>query len=247
MLKALFLSSLVILSGLQFGGCTTSSKFRTVEHPGAPFNFGVASSNGQLEGIIHTVIFFQGPGSWKEKALWDEYVIQLKNNGTEAIILNKAELIDLLDTAQVPGTDPWDLEKLSKDNWKHYGESGLSLAMGTLGVAAGAGLLATSAYLGGSASAAAGIAALPWLVGGYVIGVQVVNRKNAKEVDSEFETRKIDFPVLIDPGESGEGSLFFPTTPGPKRLILFDDKQIPILTFELSETDIGSLHMEQTE
>ena len=115
--------------------------------------------------------------------------------------------------------------------------------MGTLGVAAGAGLLATSAYLGGSASAAAGMAALPWLVGGYVVGVQVINHKNRKKAEVEFSKRDIDFPVVIDPGETGAGSLFFPTTPGPKQLTLFGENEIPVLVFELEKTAIGALHL----
>ena len=69
MLKALFLSSLVVLTSFKFVGCTTSSKFKTVEHPGTPINFSIAANEPHLEGIILTVIFFQGPGSWKEKAL----------------------------------------------------------------------------------------------------------------------------------------------------------------------------------
>lgn len=79
--------------------------------------------------------------------------------------------------------------------------------------------------------------------GGYVVGVQVINHKNRKKAEVEFSKRDIDFPVVIDPGETGAGSLFFPTTPGPKQLTLFGENEIPVLVFELEKTAIGALHL----
>ncbi len=206
----------------------------------------IHASNETTEATIHSVIVFKGPGTWKEKALWDEYVVTTKNNGLHPIEFAGAELIDIEGTPQYPGTDPWSLEKLSKENWKHYGEAGISLTMGSLGAGLTAGTAGLFYYLGGSAAAGAALAVVPVVVVADLVYVQVKNGQNRKLVDNEFERRRLDLPIIIGPNESIRGSLFFPQVPGPLTFsMIFNVEADSIeLEFDLRESLIGNLHIE---
>ena len=140
----------------------------------APLDDNIRSSQNDVDATILTVIVYRGPGSWKQKALWDEYVVNIINNSEEQITFDHAELIDIEGNPQLSGMDPWMLEETSKENWKHYGEAGLRLTMGSLGAA---GTLGVFYYLGGSASAGAALAPLPVVVVTDVVYVQVKNKK----------------------------------------------------------------------
>ena len=41
---------------------------------------------------VHTVIVYQGPGSWKREAYWDEYVVSLVNRGETPLVISTAML-----------------------------------------------------------------------------------------------------------------------------------------------------------
>jgi hypothetical protein len=239
------IAALVVLLGLS--ACTTSSKFKMTDTltPAIPYH--IAASSPELLGTLHTVIIFKGPGTWKENALWDEYLVTIQNIGESPSVIYSAELIDVEGTPLVNQNDPWILENISKENWKHYREAGISLAMGSLGTAVMTGGLG-ALYLSGSAAAGAAIAVVPVVMAADLVLVQVLNNQNKGQINKEFIRRHLGIPLTIAAGESTSGSIFFPQAPGPKTLTLFfnseaNSPELQTLEFKFNNTPIAGLHL----
>ena len=73
-----------------------------------------APAKPEPEITLDHVIYFQGPGSWKRDAYWDEYVLTLANHGTTTITVDSATLTDFQGVGTAPGVNPWELEKQSR-------------------------------------------------------------------------------------------------------------------------------------
>ncbi len=202
-------------------GCVTSSKYKLAKKdtpPAQPLTWSVSVPPAQL--TLETLIVVRGPGSWKYDARWDEYVVKVTNHGTQPMRFDSASLVDVLGELQFPGDDPWKLEKLSYTNWDKYGKAGVTLlaGYGILGVYA-----MTTLYVGYSGSLAAAdamIVAMPVLLIVDVAGVAMIDHSRKGKVQQEFAKRRLAVPFTVAPGVSARGSLFFPMTPGPKRLTL---------------------------
>ncbi len=177
-----------------------------------------------LEPVLSALITYGGPGSWKRRALWDEYVVGFKNSSDVPTVLDSVAIIDSTGTAIAPGTDPWRLEKASvalETQYRNRGESfvrGAGTGVLIVGVA-GAGAAAaglSSLYIAPAAAGAmlAGIFVLPV----YYVTVIGINHHNKKVVTAEFNRRRLAFPLTLQPGETRVGSLFFPTIRAPRAL-----------------------------
>lgn len=206
-------------------GCVTSKKYKMAKGdvpPAVPLDWMAEAPDAEMK--LGTVIIFKGPGSWKREARWDEYVLTFTNRSAQSLILEEAVLIDPLGEAQAPGTEPWKLEKLSYTNWEKYGKTGLKLLAGAGAVAlygAAVSASAVGAMLSGGAAAGAGAAALNIIPVVAIVDITVVailNNKNRKLVQAEFERRRLPLPAEIPPGVTAGGSLFFPMTPSPQSL-----------------------------
>jgi hypothetical protein len=161
---------------------------------------------------------YQGPGSWKQDALWDEYRISLHNRSSRPITVDGLTLVDILGDDKSPGTDPWELERLSEANWERYARVG-RFVLGA-GAAVGAMEVAAIGY-GLAGGGAAGIFfVMPALLLTNVTAVAVMNYQNKDKVQIEFERRRLKLPVQLVPEVTVQGSLFFPMVPAPRRLIL---------------------------
>ena len=227
--------------GWLLAGCTTATKYKFTDNPSSPVVFRIAKSVAPLEVMIHTVIVYQGPGSWKQKALWDEYLVSVTNTGSSPLQLIQASLTDVLGQDNLPGDDPWTLEKTSARNWEHYTETGMNLAMGTLKAGSVAALAGFEYYFGSAALGAAALVAIPVVI----VGVQVINGQNRGKVEEEFARRRLALPVTLTPGQRISGSLFFPQTPGPKALTFkgTSDSQDVGVSMDFSATPLSGLHM----
>lgn len=230
-------------------GCVTAKKYRLAK-PDTPPATTLAwkQSTPPLELTLESLIIFHGPGSWKREARWDEYVITLANHGSQPVTLESASLIDLQGTPQVPGTEPWALEKLSYTNWDKYGKNGVKLLAGAGLVAAyvgaSAGVAASSIMAGGAATG--GVVALDVIpvVAVVEIGVvQVMNHNNRVKVEAEFNRRRLALPRAIPAGETVKGSLFFPMTPGPQRLTLRGKSGDQPVELTLELKPLAGLHL----
>jgi hypothetical protein len=232
----------------------TSKKYRLAkaDTPAAqPLDLKVAVAPVDL--TLATVIVFKGPGSWKREARWDEYVVVLLNRGEQPVVVDSAELIDLQGQVRTPGDDPWKLEKLSRSNWDKYGKTGLHVVEGAGAAALYAGAAVSAAYgsaMGGAGGAAGGVVVLSVIP---IIGlvdisaVAVMNHKNKASVQQEFQRRRLQLPHSVAPGESATGSLFFPMTPGPQRLILRGHNGELPLEVVLELGPLSGLHLQSAK
>jgi hypothetical protein len=214
-------TGVILLLSLVLSGCVTSKKYKMAKEDMPPAQLlGWSVSSPPAELMLETLIVFKGPGSWKHEARWDEYVVLLFNRGAQPLRIDTVTLIDLEGQPQIPGSDPWYLEKLSYTNWDKYGKTGRDLLAGA-GVATmyagGVGFLA----FGGAISIAtmnALLIAAPVVMVADVTTVAVINHQNRDKVVKEFARRGLVLPVTVAPGAHLEGSWFFPMTPGPQRL-----------------------------
>lgn len=210
-------------------GCVTSKKYRLAPKdtpPAVPLAWTVEGHDAALS--IDHVIVFKGPGSWKKEARWDEYVVTLRNPGAGPLVIEGIELVDPLGNLQVPGTDPWALEKLSYTNWEKYGKTGLKLLAGAGAVALYAGAVAMQGVAGmGMVSASAGaggsvalLNVIPVVAIIDVTAVAVMNHNNKKAVLAKFEERRLSLPLSLAASEQRSGSCFFPMTPSPREIVV---------------------------
>src|SRR5450631_4630300 len=102
-----FLIVAVFLS-LAATGCVTSKQYRFADAGAiAPKALGLHTEVAQLELAVNSVIVPHGLGSWKEDAVWNEFLVSVVNRGGRTITLESALLTDERDQTQTPGTDPW--------------------------------------------------------------------------------------------------------------------------------------------
>ena len=104
------------------------------------------------------------------------------------------------------------------------------------------GLLSASTSAGVATAGTVGAAAavtLPFVVAGTV----VANIRSKHKVEAEFARRRLELPMTLAPGQTTQGSLFFPITPAPQRLVLLchaDDQTRPL---DLDLAPLAGLHV----
>jgi hypothetical protein len=249
----------VVLSSLGFSGCV-SSKYKLAEYEkqAAPMNIVATPSSENttptpaVDAMLNTVIVLQGPGSWKHNAYWDEYVVSLTNRSGAPLTLESVILTDFQGQNIVPGTNPWELEKQSRDFESRVASTagdvlkiggGVVLASGT-GLAAG-GLVAVATGTAGWAAVgmvgAAFIAAIPV----YAAGTVYRNVSSKHKIEEEFARRSLVLPLALPPGRLAQGSLFFRVAPGPQRLVLRARTGDTPVEFTIELTSLNGLHLKQ--
>jgi hypothetical protein len=207
---------------LLLSGCL-SPQYKMAKGPKVPPDpLNVAFPPGPLEASLSTLITYKGHGSWKREALWDEYVVTFHNPGAEPLVVTSAVLADHTGFGRAAGTDPWALEKESKQLEKKYRHSGMKFARNAAPavviLGGGAGSVASVGVLSAGAATAAvvTIVALPV----YYLIAWNENTYNKADVQAEFDQRRVRLPLTLAPGESRAGSLFFPMTVSPRSLTL---------------------------
>ncbi len=215
------MAAILATSSVLLSGCV-STKYKMARKstpPPVPLN--LVAAQPPVEVVLNTVIVYQGPGSWKRAAYWDEYVVTLRNQGGQPLTIASAALADFAGVWRAPGDNPWALEKESKTLEQKYRDAGVAFVrnaapaalFGTVGVAlAMDGVLST-----GAATAATGtFLALPV----YYLAVWYINSTNKTAIVAEFNRRRLALPLILAPGETRTGSLFFPMVPNPRSLSL---------------------------
>lgn len=233
----------VAVSVFTLSACTTAANYRLAKDGTPPADLlNYANSDPKLGIRLASVIVNKGHGSWKENALWDEYVLSLNNPDTGPVVIESVILVDMLGTQQSPGVDPWELEKLSETNWKKYQHLGL-VALDAAGLA-GSFMLPSFAY--GLTGATSGLlTAIPLVAVSTVAVVSVLDQKNRTSVEQQFESRRIKLPLDLPTGASVHGSLFFPIVPRPQRLVLQGSTSEGPLVHELDLKPLADLHIKQ--
>jgi hypothetical protein len=225
--QILLLGFAVIVAMVTVTGCASSKYKLAKKDTPPPVLMDLSFNQPPVELVLHTVIVYKGPGSWKRTAYWDEYVLTVANRDELPLSIESATLVDFQDEHNAAGNDPWKLEKQSKTWWKNIrsSEAGRLVTLGA-GTAASIGVLMAvgpAAILGGSGAAlavgtvaVAAIYALPV----YAVVSVVGNISGRHKIKAEFDRRRLALPAIVQAGQVVQGSLFFPITPGPKRLIL---------------------------
>ena len=207
-------------------GCV-SNKYKAASALGAqPLRIDAALGGAPVGTVLNSVIVYQGPGSWKKSAYWDEFIVTLANHSAAGVTVTAASLVDYAGTIVPTGTDPWLLEKASQVQRDRYTKAGVSFALNTLGYAAltygavGAGMMVgatvTSTWGGLAAGATVGLVAVPVTA----VVVYANNQKHKHQIEAEFTRRRVSLPLEIAAGETRTGSFFFPMTVSPQSLRL---------------------------
>lgn len=184
-------------------------------------------SDQNLSATLDWVIVRDGPGTWARNADWDEYLIGVRNVGSDALQITDIRLRDSLDTRIAPGHNRRQLVKGSKEAKRRYKGGGLTVEAGAgagtlmlVGAATYASAISFGAttVLGSSAIAGAaigGFVVAPALaVGGIVRGV------NNGKVNGRIEARSTPLPVVLQEGDATTLNIFFPLTPSPRQIEL---------------------------
>lgn len=215
-----------VFVALFLGGCV-SNKYQAASAVGAtPLRMDISLGGEPMTTHLDAIIVYQGPGSWKKAAYWDEWLVTFSNPSDTEIVLTATRLLDF-SGAEVPaGADPWQLEKASLAQRDRYTRAGVSFALntlgyaaltyGTVGVGAMTGAYLTSSWGGVTAGATVGLIAVPVTA----ILIYADNQKHKHAIEGEFNRRRLTLPLSLPARESRSGSLFFPMTVGPQSLRL---------------------------
>lgn len=215
-----------LLAALLLSGCI-SNKYQAASALGAqplPMNLDLGGAPS-AKTTLDTIIIYQGPGSWKKAAFWDEFVVTIANESAGPITLTAASLVDYAGASVPAGADPWQLEKASQVQRDRYSRAGVNFALNTLGYVAftygavGTGVLvgaAAGGWSGVAVGATVGLIAVPVTA----IVIHANNQKHKHEIEDEFSRRRLALPRVLPPGQNLTGSLFFPMTVGPQSLRL---------------------------
>ena len=262
-LRSVLFRSILLLGGLvTFSGCVSRSYKLADKNTAPPVALNLSSSPAEntastaapaADAVVNTVIVYQGPGSWKREAYWDEYVVSITNEGNAPLVLENATLHANGGRISHPGEKPWPLERSAKTWWKSAAgeQTGLYLKLGA-GTLAGFGTMAAGAlsagFIGGTVSTgaaavigvgAAAFVALP------VVAVSSVgmNLHRKHQVEAEFARRRLVLPLTVAPGQRVQGSLFFPVTPSPRELQLHARADAAPHDIAVSLAPLSGLHM----
>jgi hypothetical protein len=207
-----------------------------------------------LQATLASLISYAGPGSWKREALWDEYVVVLENRGERAITIKSAMLGDAVATAYAPGSDPWALEKQSKQLEQQYRRRGqaflraagpgvIIVAGGAAAVSLAAGSATAGGFIGVAPAAAGAVVAAAYVLPVYYVAVVGINHRNKRAVMAEFKRRQLPLPLTLAPGESRAGSLFYPMVRSPDSLTIAWSSEAGSATAALPLEFLHSLHV----
>lgn len=226
---------LLLLSASLFTGCVTSGYKLAPQNtpPAVALNLPSAPPDADTapaaEAVVNSVIVYKGPGSWKNEAYWDEYVMTVTNRGADLLVVTDASLHVQSGDASKPGENPWVLDRAGKTWWQSNGgrQTGTYLMLGA-GSAAGAGIVTAAVMSGGLLVPLSGGAAVAVGVGAaamvtlplYAAGTVAMNYKRKHQVQDEFVRRRLVLPLTLAPGQTVQGSLFFRITPSPRELAL---------------------------
>lgn len=206
---------------LTAGGCLAPKYKMVRQDSGPPLPVELRTQCPALEATLHGLIIFNGPGSWKRRAYWDEYILSLHNPSHQPLSVATVTLADYSGEAQLPGDHPWRLERRSKTLEQKYRDAGFAFvrnaAPAVVITYSGAGLVAAS---GGIFSAGAGTIMVGTAIAipVYYVAVWAVNHQNKRAIEAEFDRRRIVLPLTLAAGETRTGSLFFPMVPDPSLL-----------------------------
>jgi hypothetical protein len=210
---------------------------------------------GPIELTVTGLITFDSPGAWKREAFWDEYLVRLTNHSGESLTISGAYLHDILARSVASGSDPWELDKAGRKQERYL----ISLGLPASAFASAHPRKTLAAQVGGGATGLA-LATVPVAAPLLIYGTPVIvmaaspvlavnklliDPKNRKLVQAEFNRRCLRLPIELAPGASISGSVFFPLTPGPEHLSLKGRQAGQIVEVSVALPGLAGLHYTQ--
>ena len=237
-----------LLAAALLTGCTSSNYARAPESTLPATPIGLMATREPVELTLATLIVYRAAGSWKDDALWDEYVVSLHNAGDHAVVLSTPTLLDPTGQSQSPGSDPASVEQASLAAEQRYRSQKTpflrTVAPGANipGTAGGAGV-ASTVVAGAATSAvfATSIVMLPL----YIVGGVGIHLSQKADIEKEFARRRLVCPCTLAPGETRTGSLFFPMTPSPRSLSFDLSDATNVAALDLPLDALEGLHLNQ--
>lgn len=231
--RAMVLLLLAILAGLA-GGCTS----RTASVP--PKLLVEAVAHTEHEAItVHRIIARNGPGSWTNNALWEEFVVTISNTGETPIACEKCVLYDITDAVSLSSSDCKRLVEGTQQNWRRYAERKVDLERDPE---------LDSLRQSGGATVAKGTFAAALVIVNPVqllfLPVAIPLAAAAQErISKGLQQRAISLPLEVQAQHAEAGSLFFPLTVGPKRLVVSGRRGDQPFTLEVPLPELTNLHL----
>ena len=150
-----------------------------------------AGRSPPIEVIVHSIIAFHGPGSWKRHANWDEYVLTIRSRGATMLTVDSVTLTDFQGIATSPGSNPWELDKQSRSyESRVLAAFGPILEIGNGAKAAPAGTLAVGATVVsgyyGAAAVGMAITATPIFLPIYAVGAIFLNTNRKYHIEGSL-------------------------------------------------------------
>ncbi|MFC5576899.1 hypothetical protein ACFPOA_02585 [Lysobacter niabensis] len=185
-----------------------------------------------MQAQLTWVLVSEGPGSWAEEAVWDEYLIRVRNTSSVPVEINSVVVEDSSGQAAVTMDSRSALIQASKQTAKRYKEQGISVytglgsagmtALGVGSTVAGMAYGSTLAlgFAGGASSSSLALGtAFGLVVTGPVLGtIGVVRATRAHKMNKRIQARNTPLPLALAPGEERMLDVFFPITPAPNRV-----------------------------
>ena len=198
-----------------------------------------------LQAALTGVVTDGAPGSWKQEAFWDEYVVEFRNSGDAPLRIAAVTVTDADGALHSPGENPWAMERESKSLERRYRDAGVAfarIAAPRLLVSSAEPIVMASAGVGAAGTALAATAtavALPV----YGLATWGVNRHHKAAIEAEFRRRRLVLPLDVAPGETRRGSLFFAMLPNPRSLDLHWSSERGTRDSSLSLEFLHGLHV----
>ncbi|MFT3782937.1 MAG: hypothetical protein QM790_13095 [Nibricoccus sp.] len=210
------------------------------------------SGRRDIELTVEKVVLFQKTGLFGADNFWDEYVVTLTNHSDKVFSVVSAELIDEQGAVSHPGNDPWTLANHRKtwmDRTNPKGQIGGGRVVGgalMVGAFGPLALVSPGCLFNWYSWKAYGITAAV-VVPVYIIRAIKFNLHDNKKIEAAFHQRRIEIPRELRPGQTMNGSFFFPSTLNTrafKIVVHTEDTDIPV-SVDLSS--VPDLHPESSK
>ena len=222
--------SILLLAASVFGlaGCATPKS------PPPPAVLNLTGTHPAAEVTLHTVIATGGPNTWAPDAPWDEYVLTIINRSAAPFTLESARVFDLLDRSHGSDVDPQKLSIRSRENWRVYQTARVPVFPKRLELTGTEKALVVPAAILEIANP------VEWIL--LPVG-SAIGQERARKTRKEFADRQLTLPLLLQPGQSATGSVFFPMIPGPRRLELQGLNGGKPVQISIQLTGLSRLHL----
>jgi hypothetical protein len=197
-----------------------------------PLPLDAQAAQSGIHMAVRGLIIVHGPGSWTEAA-WDEYLVILENHSTEDMQVESAALEDFLGVMVPAGFDHSnprvDLFNRSMANLQRYNDAKAKVKKGDFpvsNIAIVAGTMLTFYPLG-------------------LLAAPAVVPAMEKEAHDGGIVRQIALPAAVPGRHATSGSLFFPVTAGPTRLIIRARRGDEPLELSVKLPTLATLHLEE--